>query len=41
MFDDFQHYGIKDYLMRRQPLVNGEIDALLREVLPDKRLTAL
>lgn len=36
MFDDLQHYGIEDYLMRRQPLVNEEIDGLLREVLMDK-----
>ena len=36
MFEDLQHYGIEDYLMRRQPLVNGEIDGLLREVLLDK-----
>ena len=36
MFDELQHYGIEDYLMRRQPLVNGEIDGLLREVLLDK-----
>ena len=36
MFDELQHYGIEDYLMSRQPLVNGEIDGLLREVLLDK-----
>ena len=36
MFEELQHYGIEDYLMRRQPLVNGEIDGLLREVLLDK-----
>jgi len=36
MFETLQHYGIEDYLMRRQPLVNGEIDGLLREVLLDK-----
>ena len=36
MFEDLQHYGIEDYLMRRQPLVNNEIDGLLREVLLDK-----
>ena len=34
--DELPHYGIEDYLMRRQPLVNGEIDGLLREVLMDK-----
>lgn len=36
MFEELQHYGIEDYLMRRQPLVNNEIDGLLREVLLDK-----
>ncbi len=36
MFENLQHYGIEDYLMRRKPLVNGEIDGLLREVLLDK-----
>ncbi len=36
MFEELQHYGIEDYLMRRQPLVNGEIDGLLREVILDK-----
>lgn len=36
MFENLQHYGIEDYLMRREPLVNGEIDGLLREVLLDK-----
>lgn len=36
MFEELQHYGIEDYLMRRQPLVNEEIDGLLREVLLDK-----
>lgn len=36
MFDELQHYNIEDYLMRRQTLVNGEIDGLLREVLLDK-----
>ncbi|MBR5947016.1 MAG: HpcH/HpaI aldolase/citrate lyase family protein [Clostridia bacterium] len=35
-FEELQQYGIGDYLMRRQPLVNGEIDGLLREVLLDK-----
>lgn len=36
MFDELPHHGIEDYLMRRQPLVNGEIDGLLREVILDK-----
>lgn len=36
MFDELPHYGIEDYLMRRQQLVNEEIDGLLREVLLDK-----
>ncbi|MBR6476874.1 MAG: HpcH/HpaI aldolase/citrate lyase family protein [Lachnospiraceae bacterium] len=36
MFEELPHYGIEDYLMRRQPLVNNEIDGLLREVLLDK-----
>lgn len=36
MFNELHHYCIDDYLMRRQPLVNNEIDGLLREVLLDK-----
>ena len=36
MFDELHNYGIDDYLMRRQPLVNNEVDGLLREVLLDK-----
>ena len=36
MFEELPHHGIEDYLMRRQPLVNGEIDGLLREVILDK-----
>lgn len=36
MFEDLPHHSIEDYLMRRQPLVNNEIDGLLREVILDK-----
>ncbi|MBQ0017919.1 MAG: HpcH/HpaI aldolase/citrate lyase family protein [Clostridiales bacterium] len=36
MFEELPHHDIEDYLMRRQPLVNGEIDGLLREVILDK-----
>ena len=36
MFEELPHYGIEDYLMRRKPLINGEIDGLMREVLLDK-----
>lgn len=36
MFEELPHHGIEDYLMRRQRLVNGEIDGLLREVILDK-----
>lgn len=36
MFKELPQHGIEDYLMRRQPLVNGEIDGLLREVILDK-----
>lgn len=36
MFEELPHHSIEDYLMRRQPLVNGEIDGLLREVILDK-----
>lgn len=36
MFNELPHHGIEDYLMRRQPLVNNEIDGLLREVILDK-----
>ena len=36
MFEELPHHGIEDYLMRRKPLVNGEIDGLLREVILDK-----
>ncbi len=36
MFEELPHHGIEDYLMRRQPLVNNEVDGLLREVILDK-----
>ena len=36
MFEELPHHGIEDYLIRRQPLVNNEIDGLLREVILDK-----
>lgn len=36
MFEELPKYGLEDYLMRRQPLVNNEIDGLLREVILDK-----
>lgn len=36
MFEELPKHGIEDYLMRRKPLVNNEIDGLLREVILDK-----
>ena len=36
MFEDLPKHGLEDYLMRRKPLVNNEIDGLLREVILDK-----
>ncbi len=36
MFEDLPKHGLEDYLMKRQPLVNNEIDGLLREVILDK-----
>ncbi|MCR4895658.1 MAG: HpcH/HpaI aldolase/citrate lyase family protein [Lachnospiraceae bacterium] len=36
MFEELPHYGIEDYLVKRQPLVNNEVDGLLREVILDK-----
>lgn len=36
MFEELPHHGIEDYLLKRQPLVNNEIDGLLREVILDK-----
>jgi citrate lyase beta subunit len=36
MFADLPKCGLEDYLMKRLPLVNNEIDGLLREVILDK-----
>lgn len=36
MFEELPKHGLEDYLMRRIPLVNNEIDGLLREVILDK-----
>ena len=36
MFEELPKHGLEDYLMKRQTLVNNEIDGLLREVILDK-----
>ena len=36
MFDELPSHGLEDYLMKRLPIVNQEIDGLLREVILDK-----
>lgn len=36
MFQELPKHGLDDYLMRRIPIVNNEIDGLLREVILDK-----
>ena len=36
MFEELPSHGLEDYLMRRETLVNNEIDGLLREVILDK-----
>ena len=36
MFEELPHHGLEDYLMKRLPIVNNEIDGLLREVILDK-----
>ena len=36
MFEDLPKHGLEDYLMKRLPIVNNEIDGLLREVILDK-----
>lgn len=36
MFEDLPKHGFEDYLMKRLPIVNNEIDGLLREVILDK-----
>jgi len=33
MFEDLPKHGLEDYLMRRKPIVNNEVDGLLREVI--------
>lgn len=36
MFEELPKHGLQDYLMKRMPIVNNEIDGLLREVILDK-----
>lgn len=36
MFEKLPTHGLEDYLMKRLPIVNNEIDGLLREVILDK-----
>ena len=36
MFENLPQHGLEDYLIRRKPLINHEIDGLLREVMLDK-----
>lgn len=36
MFEELPKHGLQDYLMKRIPIVNNEIDGLLREVILDK-----
>lgn len=36
MFEELPKHGFEDYLMKRLPIVNNEIDGLLREVILDK-----
>ncbi len=36
MFEELPKHGLEDYLMKRKPIVNNEIDGLLREVILDK-----
>jgi citrate lyase beta subunit len=36
MFQELPKHGLEDYLMKRLPIVNNEIDGLLREVILDK-----
>ena len=36
MFEKLPDHGLDDYLMKRLPIVNNEIDGLLREVILDK-----
>lgn len=36
MFEELPKHNLEDYLMRRVPIVNNEVDGLLREVILDK-----
>lgn len=36
MFEELPQHGFQDYLMKRLPIVNNEVDGLLREVILDK-----
>ncbi|MCR5730816.1 MAG: HpcH/HpaI aldolase/citrate lyase family protein [Ruminococcus sp.] len=36
MFEELPKHSLEDYLMKRLPIVNNEIDGLLREVILDK-----
>lgn len=36
MYKELPEFGIDDYLLRRTPIVNPEVDGLLREVILDK-----
>lgn len=36
MFEQLPKHGFEDYLIRHKPLINNEIDGLLREVILDK-----
>lgn len=36
MFEELPKHGLEDYLMKRLPIINNEIDGLLREVILDK-----
>ena len=36
MFEELPSYDIEDCLMKRIPIINSEIDGLLREVILDK-----
>ncbi|MDO5309840.1 MAG: HpcH/HpaI aldolase/citrate lyase family protein [Planctomycetia bacterium] len=36
MFDELPKHSIHDYLLKRLPIVNNEVDGLLREVILDK-----
>lgn len=36
MFKDLPKHGLEDYLLKRVPIINSEIDGLLREIILDK-----